>query len=127
VLTRVEKEVAAFIAGRKAVRDVSLRVKVTQSWHRPRHGRCMARRAGGDVRRVRRRAVGWAARCGYGSTAAHGCEARGTKEEGRMAVPRRMDRRAEAGLGVRPSEVVARVARDAGATACALDTRAKTI
>jgi hypothetical protein len=44
-----------------------------------------------------------------------------------MAVPRRMDRRAEAGLGVRPSEVVARVARDAGATACAMDARAKTI
>jgi hypothetical protein len=38
-----------------------------------------------------------------------------------------MDRWAEAGLGVRPSKVAARVARDAGATACALDARAKTI
>jgi hypothetical protein len=44
-----------------------------------------------------------------------------------MAIPRRMDRRAEAGLGVWPTEVAARVARDAGATACALDTSAKTI
>jgi hypothetical protein len=38
-----------------------------------------------------------------------------------------MDRRAEAGLGMRPSEVAARVACDAGAMACALDAKAKTI
>jgi hypothetical protein len=38
-----------------------------------------------------------------------------------------MDRREEAGLGVRPSGVAAQVARDAGATACALDAKAKTI
>jgi hypothetical protein len=44
-----------------------------------------------------------------------------------MAVPRRMDQRAEAGLGVRPSEVAVRVARDTGATACAMDARAQTI
>jgi hypothetical protein len=40
-------------------------------------------KGGGDVRRVRRHVVGWAARRGYGGTAAHGCEARGAKEEGR--------------------------------------------
>jgi hypothetical protein len=38
---------------------------------------------GGDVRRVRRRAVGWVARRGYGGTAAHGCEARGANGAGR--------------------------------------------
>jgi hypothetical protein len=38
---------------------------------------------GGDVRRVRRRAVGWAAWRGYSGTAAHGCEARGAKGAGR--------------------------------------------
>jgi hypothetical protein len=42
VLARGE-EAAAFIAGRKAVRDVSLRVKVTKSWYGPRHGRSTAR------------------------------------------------------------------------------------
>jgi hypothetical protein len=36
-----------------------------------------------------------------------------------------MDRQEEAGLGVRPSGVAARVARDTGATACALDAKAK--
>jgi hypothetical protein len=43
------------------------------------------------------------------------------------AVPRRMDRRAEAGLSVRPSGVAAQAARDTGATARALDSKAKTI
>jgi hypothetical protein len=57
--------------------------KGTKSGYGSWHGRSMARRGGGDVRRVRRRAVGWAARCGYGDTAAHGCEARGTKGAGR--------------------------------------------
>jgi hypothetical protein len=38
-----------------------------------------------------------------------------------------MDRRAEAGLGVRPSGVAARVVRDAGTTARALDSKDKTI
>jgi hypothetical protein len=82
VLARGE-EVAAFIAVLKAVREVSLRTKGTKSWHGPRHGRSTARGGGGDVRRVRRLAVGWAARRGYGSTAAHGREACGAKEEGR--------------------------------------------
>jgi hypothetical protein len=59
-----------------------LRVKVTKSRYGPRHGRSTVR-GGGDVRRVRQRAVGWAARRGYGSVAARGCEARGAKEEGR--------------------------------------------
>jgi hypothetical protein len=39
--------------------------------------------SGGDVRRVRRRAVGWAAWRGYGGTAARGCKARGAKGAGR--------------------------------------------
>jgi hypothetical protein len=43
------------------------------------------------------------------------------------AVPQRMDQRAEAGLGMRPSGVAARAARDAGTTARALDSKAKTI
>jgi hypothetical protein len=41
VLVRGEV-VAAFIAGRKAVRDASLRVKVTESRYGPRHGRSTA-------------------------------------------------------------------------------------
>jgi hypothetical protein len=82
VLARGE-EVATFIAERKAVREVSLRAKVTKSWHGPRHGRSTARGLGGDVRRVRWRTVGWAARRGYGRTAARGSGARGAKEEGR--------------------------------------------
>jgi hypothetical protein len=41
--------VAAFIAVRKAVRDASLRVKVTKSRYGPRHGRSTTR-GDGDVR-----------------------------------------------------------------------------
>jgi hypothetical protein len=74
---------AGFIAVRKAVREVFLRTKGTKSGHGPWHGRSTARRGGGDVRRVHRRAVGWAVRRGYGGTAAHGCEACGAKGEGR--------------------------------------------
>jgi hypothetical protein len=74
---------AGFIAVREAVREVFLRTKGTKSGHGSWHGRSTTRRGGGDVRRVRRRAVGWAARRGYGGTAAHGCEARGAKGEGR--------------------------------------------
>jgi hypothetical protein len=74
---------AGFIAVRKAVREVFLRTKGTKLGHGPWHGRSTARRGGDDVWRVCRRAVGWAARRGYSGTAAHGCEARGAKGEGR--------------------------------------------
>jgi hypothetical protein len=80
--SREEKGAAAFIAGRKAVRDASLRAKVTESWYGLRHGRSTAQ-GDGDVRSVRRRAVGWAARRGLGSVAARRCGARGAREEGR--------------------------------------------
>jgi hypothetical protein len=69
-------------------------------------------RGGGDVWRVHRRAVGWAARRGYGSTAAHGREALGTKEEGRnggstvhgpagRSRPRRAAQRGRGAVGAR--------------------------
>jgi hypothetical protein len=59
---------------------------------------------GANGRRVRRRAVGWAARRGYGGTAAHGGEARSAKGAGRNGgatahgpagrrLPRRLDPR----------------------------------
>jgi hypothetical protein len=126
VLARGE-EVAAFIAVCKAVREVALRAKATKSWHGSRHGRSTAR--GGAATcgvYVGARLVG---RRGAGMAALRPMDARhvAPRKRAGMAVPRRMDRRAEAGLGVRPSEVAARVARDAGATACALDARAKTI
>jgi hypothetical protein len=60
-----------------------LRTKGTKLGHGPWHGRSTARRGGGDVWRVRRRAIGRAAWRGYSGTAAHGCEARGAKGEGR--------------------------------------------
>jgi hypothetical protein len=68
-------------------------------------------------------------RRGAGTAALRPMDARhlAPRKRAGMAVPQCMDRRAEAGLGVRPSEVVARLARDADATACALDARAKTI
>jgi hypothetical protein len=94
-------------------------------------GRGMAR----VWRTGRRRACGVYAgarlvgRRGAGTAALRPMDARhvAPRKRVRMAVPRRMDRRAEAGLGVRPSEVAARVAHDAGATACAVDAMAKTI
>jgi hypothetical protein len=77
------------------------------------------------VRRARRRVVGWAVQRGYGGTAAHGCEARGAKEEGQNGGS---TAHGPAGRS-RPRRAVQRgrsaVARDAGATACALDARAK--
>jgi hypothetical protein len=60
-----------------------LRTEGTKSGYGSWHGRSTARRGGGDVRRVRRRVVGWAVRRGYGGTTAHGCEARGAKGVGR--------------------------------------------
>jgi hypothetical protein len=80
VLARGE-EAVAYIVGRKAVRDASLCVKVTESRYGPRHGRSTAQ-GDGDVRRVRRRAIGWAVRRGHGSVAARGCGTRGANEEG---------------------------------------------
>jgi hypothetical protein len=99
-----EEGPADFIAVRKAAREVFLRANETKSRYGLRHGRSTARRGGDDVRRVRRRAIGWAARRGYGGTAAHGCEARGAKEAGRSGgsmahgpagrwLPRRSDPR----------------------------------
>jgi hypothetical protein len=92
---------AGFIAVCKAVGEVFLRTKGTKSGCGPWHGQRTARRGGGDVR-VRRRAVGWAARRGYGDTVAHGCEARGAEGEGRNdgskahgPVGRRLPRRSD--------------------------------
>jgi hypothetical protein len=109
-----EEGPAGFIAVRKAVREVFLRAKGTKSRYGSWHGRSTVRRGGGDVRRVHRRAVGWAARRGYGGTAAHGCEARGAREAGRngssMAhgpAGRRLPRRSN------PRGWVAMSARDA--------------
>jgi hypothetical protein len=127
VLARGE-EVAAFIAVLKAVREVSLRTKGTKSWHGPRHGRSTARGGGGATCGVYAgsRLVG---RRGAGTAALRPMDVRhvAPRKRAGMAVPRRMDQRAEAGLGVRPSEVAVRVARDTGATACAMDARAQTI
>jgi hypothetical protein len=92
---------------------------------------------GRDMAGVRRE--GWAATCGvYAGARLVGRRGAGTaalrpveaahvapRKRAGTAVPQRMDRRAEAGLGVRPSGVAARVARDTGATACALDAKAK--
>jgi hypothetical protein len=57
-----EEGLAGFIAVHKAVRDVFLRAKGTKSRYGSRHDRSTARMGGGDVRRVRRHVVGWAAR-----------------------------------------------------------------
>jgi hypothetical protein len=94
-----------------------LRVKVTKL----RYGRSMVgvRRGvgGGDVRHVRRRAVGWVARRGYDSTAARGCGACGATEADRD------DGSTVHGPAGRSRP---RRPRDAGATARALDSKAKT-
>jgi hypothetical protein len=118
-----EEGPAGFIALRKAVGGkVFLRTKGTKSGYGSWHGQSTARRGGGDVRSVRRRAVGWAARRRYGGTAAHGCEARGAKGVGRNGgstahgpAGRRLPRRSD------PRGWVAVSARDAArrdATSC---------
>jgi hypothetical protein len=65
-------------------------------------------RAGGDVRRVLRRAVNWAARRGTAPLRPMDARLVAPRKRAGMAVPRRMDRRGEACLGVRSSEVAAR-------------------
>jgi hypothetical protein len=111
--------------------EVFLRTKGTKSRYGLWHGRSTARRGGGDVRRVRRRAVGWAARRGYGGTASHGCEARGAKGVGRNSgstahgpAGRRLPRRSD------PRGWVVVSARDAArrdATSCRAALWIKTI
>jgi hypothetical protein len=101
---------------------VFLRTKGTKSGYGSWHGRSTARRGGGDVRRVRRRAVGWVARRRYSGTVAHGCEARGAKGVGRNGgstahgpAGRRLPRRSD------PRGWIAVSARDAArrdATSC---------
>jgi hypothetical protein len=78
-----ERNHPGFVADREVVGGgASLRAKVTESRYGPRHGRSTAR-GGGDVRCVRRRVVGWAAR------RARTRGARGVGEKGGgMAVPR---------------------------------------
>jgi hypothetical protein len=56
-----ERNHPGFIADREAVGGASLHAKITESRYGPRQGRSTAR-GGGDMRRVRRRVVGWAAR-----------------------------------------------------------------